>query len=95
MFPLNEKWLKSYKEQDNLFLSAIRGYDYKTNWLGAWRLMRDFQNTLVIKDIKRNKYMIKQSFRCGMSMERCLLSSRAIFERKKIIKTMTAKNNKN
>jgi hypothetical protein len=47
--PLNDKWVKIYKSQDNVVISAMRGYDWRRNWLGAWNLMYDFQNTEVCK----------------------------------------------
>ena len=49
MQPLNKLWLDRYHRWDNVVYSALNGYDYKRCWLGAWYLMRDYQNTEVCK----------------------------------------------
>lgn len=38
---LNKKWIEWYYSVP----SRDNGYNPKYKWLGAWRLMRDFQNT--------------------------------------------------
>jgi len=47
MKPLSDKWIKTYKEMTKKEFDAR--LPYKKNWLGAWRLMRDFQNTDTVK----------------------------------------------
>jgi len=49
MNPLNDDWIYRYRQMDNVVASALQGYDWKNNWLGAWNLMKDFQNTSVCK----------------------------------------------
>ena len=51
MQPLNKLWLDRYHRWDNVVYSALNGYDWKMTWLGAWHLMRDFQNTEVVKEV--------------------------------------------